>query len=63
MLDDKQEGMILGELIQFKKEALNRLDKIEYDLERLGRFKMKITGVMIFAVIVIEAYIRIRGYR
>lgn len=45
-MDDKEQGMILGELKSFKEATMRRLDNIEKKIEDLDKFKIKVTLIM-----------------
>jgi len=63
--------MLLGELKQFKEEALRRFDDLDDKLDRqakqietLNKFKWKATGVMAFVFALFQAgigYLQLRG--
>lgn len=46
-MDQKEEGILLGELKAFKSEAMFRLSEIEKKVNDLDRFKIKVTVVMV----------------
>lgn len=42
-MDAKEEGIILGELKEFRNATLRRLDSIEDKVSNLDKFKLKVT--------------------
>ena len=62
-MDDKEEGILLGELKQFKVGTLLRLDQIDLELRSLSSFKWKAMGVITAVVIVFEALVTYLRFR
>jgi tetrahydromethanopterin S-methyltransferase subunit G len=58
-LEKLREGMILGELKEFKRATMERLDDIEKKVDRLDRFKIKVTVVMVAVLGTIELGFRV----
>lgn len=61
-MDAKSEGILLGELKEFKRATLaessatnKRLQSIENKIDALNRFKWKVTGIMAGVVFTFEA--------
>lgn len=45
---------VLGELQEFKRATIEKLDRIEDRVKSLDEFKLKVTGAMVLVVAVIE---------
>ena len=63
-MDEKEEGLLLGELKEFRKMTLMRLSNIEKDVKALTSFKWKLTGITIGVVFLFEVavtVIRLKG--
>ena len=57
-MNEREEGMILGELKEFKTSAMARLNTIEAKVDSLDRFKVKVTVIMAVILGVIEISFR-----
>lgn len=57
-MDAKEEGILLGELKEFKKQTQDKLASIEAKVDSLDKFKIKVTLIMAFILGAIELSFR-----
>jgi hypothetical protein len=57
--DNLRSGMILGELKEFKRATMERLDAIERKVDSLDKFKIKVTVIMVAVLGTIELGFRV----
>lgn len=51
---DEGIGEIIGELKEFKRNTMSRLEGIEIEVKRLNEFKWRVAGVFSFLLVAIE---------